>query len=166
MRVSHGVVQIVTSTALRRNFPLDWQGTPAANSQGVQFTNPTMPNVYAAFKTPGATGDAPTNVLMNDVQTTFGSQPDYAAPTPPPTANATIGGAPWYAIATNYNDNQNQPIHVEVYATVYQGKAYIIELQAPQSNDQFDSGETAVLCKHARQVPIPANCSIVEWRNE
>jgi hypothetical protein len=120
-------------------FPVAWPGTPATNSQGVQFTNPAMPNVYASFKTPGATGDTPANVLMNDVQSTFGSQPGYAAPTPPPAANATIGGAPWYAIATNYNDNQNQPIHVEVYATVYQGKAYIIELQAPAENGQFDS---------------------------
>jgi hypothetical protein len=76
---------------------------------------------------------------MNDVQTTFGSQPGYTAPTPPAAANATIGGAPWYAIATDYNDTQNQPVHVEVYATVYQGKAYIIELQAPNTNNQFDS---------------------------
>jgi len=120
-------------------FPVAWQGTPIANSQGVQFTNPAMPGVYAAFKTPGPTGDTPANILMNDVQSTFGSQPGYAAPTPPPAANATIGGAAWYAIATNYNDSQNQPIHVEVYTTVYQGKAYIIELQAPASNDQFDS---------------------------
>ena len=122
-------------------FPVDWQGTPATNTQGVQFTNPTTPNVYASFKTPGATGDTSANVLMNDVQSTFGSQPGYAAPTPPAAANATIGGAPWYAIATNYNDNQNQPIHVEVYATVYQGKAYIIELQAPAENGQFDSAK-------------------------
>lgn len=119
-------------------FPADWQGVPINNSPGVQFTNQTLPNVYAAFKTPGATSDTAANILMNDVQGTFGAQPGYAAPTVPPAANATIGGAPWYAIATNYNDTQNQPIHVEVYTTVYQGKAYIIELQAPESNGQFD----------------------------
>jgi hypothetical protein len=119
-------------------FPVDWQGIPIPNTPGVQFTNPTMPNVSASFKTPGPTGDTPANVLMNDVQNTFGSQPGYAAPTPPATANATIGGAAWYAISTSYN-TQNQPIRVEVYATVYQGKAYLIELQAPASNDQFDS---------------------------
>jgi hypothetical protein len=120
-------------------FPLTWQGGPATNSTGVQFSNPTLPEVYAAFKTPGATASAPGDVLMNDVQTTFGSQPGYAAPTPPTAANATIGGAPWYAIATDYNDAQNQPVHVEVYATVYQGNAYIIELQAPNTNNQFDA---------------------------
>ncbi len=118
-------------------FPLTWQGAPAANSPGVQFANPTMPEVYAAFKTPGATGSAANDVLMNDVQTTFGSQPGYAAPPAP--AAATIDGAQWSAIATNYNDTQNQPVRVEVYATVYQGKAYIIELQAPNTNNQFDA---------------------------
>ena len=128
-----------TQYGFTTEFPLGWQGMPAPNSQGLQFTNPSIQNVYASFKTPGATGDAPPVVLMNDVQSTFGSQPDYAIPTLPPAANATIGGAAWYAIATSYNDNQNQLIHVEVYATVYQGKAYIIELQAPQTNDQFDS---------------------------
>ncbi|MBV9617529.1 MAG: zinc-ribbon domain-containing protein [Ktedonobacteraceae bacterium] len=120
-------------------FPATWQGAPAANSPGVQFADPATPEVYASFKTPGATSSAPNDVLMNDVQSTFGSQPGYAAPTPPAAANATIGGAPWYAIATNYNDTQNQPVHVEVYATVYQGKAYIIELQSPDTNNQFDS---------------------------
>jgi zinc-ribbon domain len=119
-------------------FPANWQGTPAANSQGVQFTNPTMTEVDAAFKAPGATGASATDVLMNDLQTNFASKPGYAPPTPPPAANATIGGAPWYAVATSYNDDQNQPVHVEVYATVYQGKAYIIELQAPDGSNQFD----------------------------
>jgi hypothetical protein len=119
-------------------FPANWQGTPAANSQGVQFTNPTMNEVDAAFKAPGATGASATDVLMNDLQTNFASKPGYAPPTPPPAANATIGGAPWYAVATSYNDDQNQPVHVEVYATVYQGKAYIIELQAPDGSNQFD----------------------------
>ncbi len=120
-------------------FPAAWQGTPAANSPGVQFTDPAMPGVYASFKAPGATGSSATDVLMSDLQTNFASQPAYAPPTPPPAANATIGGAPWYAVATSYNDNQNQPVHVEVYATVYQGKAYIIELQAPDASNQFDS---------------------------
>jgi hypothetical protein len=120
-------------------FPLTWQGAPATNSPGVQFTNPTTPEVYASFKALGATGSAPNDVLMNDVQTIFGSQSGYTAPTPPTAANATIGGAPWYAVAMDYNDAQNQPVHVEVYATVYQGKAYIIELQAPDTNNQFDA---------------------------
>ncbi len=120
-------------------FPATWPGTPAANSQGVQFTNPTMPEVDAALKAPGATSASATDVLMNDLQTNFAAKPGYAQPTPPPAANATIGGAPWYAVATSYNDDQNQPVHVEVYATVYQGKAYIIELQAPDGSNQFDA---------------------------
>jgi len=120
-------------------FPADWQGTPAANSSGVQFTNPTMPEIDAAFKASGATNASATDVLMNDLQTNFAAKPGYAQPTPPPAANATIGGAPWYAVATSFNDDQNQPVHVEVYATVYQGKAYIIELQAPDGSNQFDS---------------------------
>ncbi len=120
-------------------FPAGWQGTPAANSPGVQFTNPTMTEVDAAFKASGATSSSATDVLMNDLQTNFASKPGYAQPTPPPAANATIGGAPWYAVATSYNDDQNQPVHIEVYATVYQGKAYVIELQAPNGSNQFDA---------------------------
>jgi len=118
-------------------FPLTWQGAPATNSTGVQFATPTLPEVYASFKTPGATGDTPDDILLNDIQTTFGSQPGYVPP-PPPVA-ATIGGAQWSATATDYNDTQNQPVRIEVYATVYQGKAYIIELQGPDTNNQFAS---------------------------
>jgi hypothetical protein len=119
-------------------FPLTWSGAPTTNSTGVQFSDPTTPEVYAAFKAPGATSGASNDILMNDIQTTFASQPGYVAPTTPP-ATATIGGAPWSATAISYNDAQNQPVYAEVYATVYQGKAYIIELQAPSANNQFDA---------------------------
>ena len=120
-------------------FPTGWSGSPATNSPGVQFTNPALTTADAAFKAPGATGANPNDVLMNDLQTNFAAKPGYAQPTPPPAANATIGGAPWYAVATTFNDEQNQQVHLEVYATVYQGKAYIIELQAPNGSNQFDS---------------------------
>ncbi len=119
-------------------FPLTWSGTPTTNSIGVQFSDPTTPDVAASFKAPGATSGASNDILMNDIQTTFASQPGYAAPTAAP-ATATIGGAPWSATAISYNDAQNQSVYVEVYATVYQGKAYIIELQAPAANNQFVS---------------------------
>jgi hypothetical protein len=117
-------------------FPLTWSGAPPISSTGVQFSDPTAPDVYASFKTPGATSGAPNDILMNDIQTTFASQPGYAAPTTPP-ATANFGGVPWSATAISYNDAQNQPVYAEVYATVYQSKAYIVELQAPSANNQF-----------------------------
>jgi len=71
-----------------------------------------------------------------DLTNNFSSQPGYSAPTPTPSSNTTIGGENWsYQIA--YYQLNGQTERIEVYATVHQGKAYIIELQAPDS--QFDT---------------------------
>ena len=52
----------------------------------------------------------------------------------------TIGGANWsYGIATYQLNSATE--RVEVFATVYQHKAYIIELQAPDA--QFDTLNTS-----------------------
>ncbi len=60
-------------------------------------------------------------------------------PTPTTSSNATIGGENWtYQIA--YYQSNGQTERIEVYATLYQGKAYIIELQAPDA--QFDAANT------------------------
>jgi len=67
----------------------------------------------------------------------FSSQPGYTAPTT--SSDATIGGENWsYQIA--YYQLNGQTTRVEVYATVHQGKAYIIELQAIDAN--FDTVNT------------------------
>ena len=77
--------------------------------------------------------------LVNNDLNNFSSKPGYNAPTPTPSSNATIGGENWsFQIA--YYQFHNQTERVEVYATVHQGKAYIIELQALDS--EFDAVNT------------------------
>ena len=75
-------------------------------------------------------------MIENDLQTNFASKPGYQVTTPiSASTTTTIGGETWtYEIATYQNPDQNNTVEqVEVYATVHQGKAYIIELQAPQN---------------------------------
>ncbi len=114
-------------------FPNGWNQGQTSDKTGVQFLNPSSPDAYAAFKTPGATTSTANALITNDL-TNFTSQPGYAAPTT--TDNQTIGGTNWTFAIAHYTLN-SQVERIEVFATVYQGKAYIIELQAAES--QFDS---------------------------
>ncbi len=76
---------------------------------------------------------------MNNDLNNFSSQQGYNAPTPTPSSNATIGGENWsYQIA--YYQLNSQTVRIEVYATIHHGKAYIIELQALDSD--FDMVNT------------------------
>jgi hypothetical protein len=71
---------------------------------------------------------------MSDLQTNYAGKPNY---TPPPgTSTTTISGTTWI-VATAYYQTDTQKERVMVYATVYQGKAYTIEVEAPDG--QFDA---------------------------
>ena len=118
-------------------YPNGWNEQQTSDKTGTQFFNPSQTDTYAAFKTPGPTTSTASNLVAADLQTGFASQPGYAPPTS--TETTTIGGENWtYAIA-HYTFN-SQLERIEVFATVHQGKAYIIELQAADS--QFDSINT------------------------
>ena len=114
-------------------FPNGWNQGQTSDKTGVQFLNPSSPDAYAAFKTPGATTSTANALITNDLAN-FASQPGYTAPTT--TDNKTIGGTNWTFAIAHYTLN-GQTERIEVFATVYQGKAYIIELQAAES--QFDT---------------------------
>jgi hypothetical protein len=114
-------------------FPNGWNQGQTSDKTGVQFLNPSSPDAYAAFKTPGATSSTANALITNDLAN-FTSQPGYTAPTT--TDNQTIGGTNWTFAIAHYTIN-GQVERIEVFATVYQGKAYIIELQAAES--QFDT---------------------------
>ncbi|MGZ6365964.1 MAG: zinc-ribbon domain-containing protein [Ktedonobacteraceae bacterium] len=117
-------------------YPNGWTQNTTADSTGTQFTNPAQSDEFAAFKTPGATTNNAGQLVNTDLGN-YASQPGYNAPIP--SSNATIGGENWsYQIA--YYQLNNQTTRIEVYATVHQGKAYIIELQAIDS--QFDMVNT------------------------
>ena len=116
-------------------YPTSWQKGQTADATGVQFTNPAQTDEYAAFKTPGVTSSSASQLVTNDLQTNFAGKPDYQPITSTAGSTATIGGETWtYESATYQNPEQNNTVEqITVFATVHQGKAYIIELQAPQS---------------------------------
>ncbi len=124
-----------TSNGFSVEYPSTWSQAPTADSTGTQFTNPSQSNQFAAFKTPGVIQKMNAGQLVNNDLNNFSSQPGYSAPTPTTSSNTTIGGENWsYQIA--YYQLNGQTVRIAVYATVHQGKAYIIELQAMDS--EFD----------------------------
>jgi hypothetical protein len=127
-----------TSNGFSIEYPSSWLQKPTNDSTGIQFTNPSQLDEFAAFKTPGIT-TMNAGQLVNTDLNNFSSQQGYIAPTPTPSSNATIGGENWsYQIA--YYQLNSQTERIEVYATIHQGKAYIIELQTLDA--QFDAVNT------------------------
>ena len=127
-----------TSNGFSVEYPSAWAQKPTTDSTGTQFTDPSQSDEFTSFKTPGITTMNAGQLVNNDLNN-FSSLQGYNAPTPTPSSNATIGGENWsYQIA--YYQLNNQTVRIEVYATIHQGKAYIIELQALDS--QFDAVNT------------------------
>ena len=130
-----------TSNGFSVEYPGTWQQKPTSDSTGTQFTNSSAPDEFAAFKTPGATTNNADQLVSSDLMNNFSSQPGYTTPTPTSTtfSNTTIGGENW-SYQTAYYQFNGQTERIEVYATVHGGKAYIIELQAPDA--QFHGANT------------------------
>jgi hypothetical protein len=117
-------------------FPQGWvQGTP--DSTTITYTDPAQSDVYAYFRTPGTTTDTASTLVTNDLNTYYAK---YGYTVVGSFNNRTIGGENWsYEIATYHNSGVTE--QVEVYATVHNNNAFIIELQAPQS--QFQTIDTS-----------------------
>src|SRR5437588_10215959 len=127
-----------TTNGFTIEYPTGWlQSTPDTST--IEFNSPTQTDVYALFRTPGMTSSNANNLVMTDLTNNYAmKKTGYVAPTS--TSNTTIGGANWtYAIAMYQLNGAAE--RVEVFATVYQNKAYIIELQAPDA--QFDMLNTS-----------------------
>ncbi len=124
--------QPCTINGFSTEYPHGWLVTPLTTIQGVQFANPALVDQSATFKTPDATGGTPSELVANDLQQNFANKNNYSVVTPESTAY--IGGETWFKEVITYQGSTRQE-HVEVYANVHQGKAYILELQA--SEDQF-----------------------------
>jgi hypothetical protein len=124
-----------TSNGFSVEYPGTWLQKPTSDSTGTQFTNPSLSDEFAAFKTPGATTLTADQLVSSDLNGFF-SRLGNITPTPTPSSNTTIGGENW-VYQTAYYQLNGQTERIEVYATVHQGKAYIIELDA--SNAQFDA---------------------------
>ena len=129
-----------TANGFTVEFPNGWNQGQTNDKTGIQFLDPQPPDVYAAFKTPGPTTSTASALVANDLQTNFANQYQQSYTPPTTSGNTTIGGENWtYEVA--YFQLNNQKERIEVFATVHQGKAYIIELEA--SDSQFDSYNTA-----------------------
>ena len=116
---------------------MGWNEGQTQDKTGIEFLNPASQDEYAAFKTPGPTTSTADALVTSDLQANFATQPGYTPPTG--TQSTTIGGVTWVYQVAGYQLN-NQPEQIEVYATVFQGKGYLIELQAASS--QFNAVNT------------------------
>lgn len=129
-----------TSNGFSVEYPGTWLQKSTSDSLGTQFTNPSQSDEFAAFKTPGVVTMNADQLVSSDLNN-YSSQPSYTTPTPTSStaSNTTIGGETWVYQTANYQLN-GQTERIEVYATVHQGKAYIIELQALDA--QFNATNT------------------------
>ncbi len=109
-------------------FPLGWVQGGTADNLGVQFTDPTQSDVYAAFKTPTQSVTSANDLLNLDVAE-FSAKPGVTPPQP--AQSTTIGGENW-SFETIYWQNNGAVEQVTIYATIHQAKGYIIELEAQQ----------------------------------
>lgn len=123
-----------TQSGYQIEYPDTWTPGAAQNQPGVQFTNAgDVDTIYAAVKTPSSSATSADELLTDDASN-FSSQTGYQSPQTLP--SVTIGGTNWNAEVLYYQLNGHVE-QVNIYATIYQGKGYIIELQAAQ--DQFSS---------------------------
>jgi len=130
--------QLCVTNGFSTQYPLGWSATPLTTALGVQFLNPIAADQSATFKTPGATTSSPNDLVAADLQQNFATKPGYTVVTPASTAS--IGGETWFEEVITYQGATQQAEQVEVYANVHQGKAYVLELQASQS--QFAAATT------------------------
>ncbi|MEO6889173.1 MAG: hypothetical protein ABI456_07970 [Ktedonobacteraceae bacterium] len=128
--------QTCTNNGFSMQFPAAWVRGTNADGTLVHFTHPTDPETLANFKTPGPATQTADQLVNADIQTLNPHPTDIS-----PNTTTTIGGTTWTSAIAHYQPG-TQIDRVQVYATVYQGKAYIIELQAPETafndmNNQF-----------------------------
>lgn len=118
-------------------YPTGWGVGSTPRGNGLLFTPPPPSPISVAFKQPGQTPDSAQNILAGDLQG-FANQPGYTPPQGGPTAS-TIAGETWVSSMATYQLSVTDTTkeRVVVYATVHAQKAYIIELQAPDT--QFDT---------------------------
>lgn len=114
-------------------FPVGWQASALPSVTGVQFVNPQQPDQLATFKRLDNPTAAADQLLVAEIQTTYASKPGYEAPQPPTGQAATIGGETWSTATIAYmSDNQTKE-HVIICVTVHQGKTFVLEFQAPDT---------------------------------
>lgn len=117
------------NNGFQTEYPTTWQTGAPGGASGVEFLNPNQPDEYAAFKALGPTASTAKDIALQDIQTNFSTRPGYTPPVD--TEPTTISGETWISATFSYTGDSQQPEKVVVYATVHEGKAFVIELQAP-----------------------------------
>lgn len=130
--------QACTDNGFLTEYPDGWQLATVTNAAaGVQFVSPTAQDIYAAFKANGPTSSSASDLVNADLNY-FASKTNAMTPTPTAAGpTTTISGETWASGMISYQMDGQPKERVQVYATVYQGKAYVIELEAPDA--QFDT---------------------------
>ncbi|GAC1378962.1 MAG: hypothetical protein NVS4B7_05410 [Ktedonobacteraceae bacterium] len=123
---------VCTANSFMVEFPNGWNQGLTSDKTGVQFLNPTQPDVYANFRVSQAQANSNANELIDtDLQHYYASQSNYVAPTSKSTTAFGKDNWTWtYAIANYQLNGQNE--RVEVFATIHLDKSYVIELQATE----------------------------------
>jgi len=129
--------QTCTTNGFSVEYPSNWHQGTTNDGTGVQFTNPSVQDQYAAFKVAGSTSATANQLVDTDLQDNFASESGYSAPTS--SQSTTIGGVTWVYSTATY-DLSGQTERIQVYATVRQGHSYIIELEA--ADGDFDTVNT------------------------
>lgn len=101
----------------------------------MQFINPQLSEITATFKKPGTAYADSTQAMNGEMSSTYANQPGFTPPAGAGQGNTTIGGENWSYTTIHYTLN-GQPVRVEIIATIHQGSAYIIDLQAYEG--EFD----------------------------
>lgn len=135
-------------------YPTGWTTTPS--NPGVELTDDSNSPTFivqvlipaaASITGAGANASDPSALVNFELNTLATQWPAGAfTHTPGPNTVTTIGGVQWQGgvglVSTSANDATNATpgahIKVQVYATVYHGKPYVINLLAP--NDLFQAG--------------------------
>ncbi len=87
----------------------------------------------------GPTSSSADELLRGELQATFADKPDFSNPAS--TTIRTIGGETWVGTQFTYQGDAQQDEYVAIFATVHQGKGYLIEMQAAASDEeQFHAG--------------------------
>ncbi len=126
-----------TQSGYQIEYPNGWTQGATQSGAGIQFTH--VGDVLlnsVAVKTPSAGATSASDLLAAEA-VNFSSQTGYQSPQNLP--SVTIGGENWNAQVLYYQIN-GQTEQVNIYATIHQGKGYVIELQAGQT--QFPSATT------------------------
>lgn len=114
-------------------YPNGWSLTTTQDGYGVMFNNQEAPGTFAAFKTPSGAPSSANALITSDeaeFQQAQGTVTQLPAPNPP---DVTIGGQNWTYQSFLYQSN-GQQIQLNIYATINQGKGYVIELAAVQTS--------------------------------